>query len=139
VSEIARLHDAAIRTFVIGLPGSEDYASVLDAMAEAGGTARSGAPKYFSVDQSAELGDTLLLIGTSLAISCDIDLETEQPDPELVNVYFDAHLVGFDENDGWALTAPDHIRISGDACERLSSGRVFQVQVVAGCPRTPLI
>ena len=138
VSEVARLRDAGIRTFVIGLPGSEDYGSILDAMAEAGGTARSGTPNYFSVEQSTELSDTLLLIGTSIAISCDIDLEVQPPDPELVNVYFDARVVPFDEANGWQLTAPDHIEISGDACDELSSGRVFQVQVVAGCPRTPL-
>lgn len=139
ILEIGKLREAGVRTFVIGLPGSEDYAAALDDMAEAGGTARSASPQYYPVAESSDLSDTLMLIGVSVAISCEVDLETEPPDPELVNVYFDARVVAFDEDEGWTLTTPQHIVISGEACEELESGRVFQVQVVAGCPRTPLI
>ncbi len=120
-----------IRTFVIGMPGSERYASVLDRFAEAGGTARDAERRYYSVGNVAELTTTLLQIGASVAVSCSIELEAAPPDPSLVNVYFDLQLV---PGDGWRWTATNALEIQGSACAQLKSGAVRQIQVVAGCP-----
>lgn len=128
------LEAAGIRVFVIGLPGSEESTAVLDRMAQAGGTARSGPRAYYPITSATTLKDTLLGVGASVAISCDIVLAAAPPDPDLVNVYFDDHVLGYDAEDGWVLDAEAHLRIRGRACDELKSGSVFQVQVVAGCP-----
>jgi hypothetical protein len=128
------LQAAGIPSFIIGLPGSEEFAGVLDAMAEAGGTARAGTPAYFRVTNAGELKDTLLGIGVSVAISCSIELSSPPPDPDLVNVYFDDRIVGSNPHDGWVLDGKVHLSIHGSACHQLKSGDVFQVQVIAGCP-----
>ncbi|MBN1610227.1 MAG: VWA domain-containing protein [Polyangiaceae bacterium] len=134
LAALRELESAGIRSFVIGLPGSERFAEALDAMAEAGGTARSGGHAYFPVTSATELKDTLLGIGVSVAISCSIELSSPPPDPDLVNVYFDGRVVGSNAHDGWVLDGEALLDIRGSACEELKSGDVFQVQVVAGCP-----
>jgi hypothetical protein len=131
---VRELAERGIKTFVIGMPGSDVYASVLDRMAIAGGTARSAGTRYYSVTGSDELADTLRQIGVSVSITCDIALNEAPPDRELVNVYFDTTLLPSDELDGWAWTSDTGIQIRGLACERLLSGEVLQVQIVAGCP-----
>jgi hypothetical protein len=131
---LRNLESAGIRSFIMGLPGSEDFAAVLDAMAEAGGTARSGKHAYYPIASSGELRSTLLDIGVSVAISCSIDLSTAPPDPDLVNVYFDDRVVSSNPDDGWVLDGEAHLEIRGSACEELKSGSVYQVQVVSGCP-----
>jgi hypothetical protein len=128
------LESANIGSFIIGLPGSEQFAAVLDTMAEAGGTARSGLHSYYPITSATELKDTLLGIGVSVAIGCDIELTQPPPDPDLVNVYFDDRVVGSNPDDGWVLDGEAHLSIRGSACKQLKSGDVFQVQVVAGCP-----
>jgi hypothetical protein len=134
LAALRELESAGIRSYIIGLPGSEQFAEVLDTMADAGGTARSGAYAYYPITSSSELRDTLLGIGASVAISCDIELATPPPDPDLVNVYFDGRVIRSNAHDGWVLDGEAHLSIRGSACEQLKSGDVFQVQVVAGCP-----
>jgi hypothetical protein len=51
-----------------------------------------------------------------------------------VNVYFDTALLSHGELDGWIWVGASSIQVRGAACERLLSGEVLQVQVVAGCP-----
>jgi hypothetical protein len=131
---VAELAQAGIQTFVIGMPGSATYASVLDRLALAGGTARSTSPRYYSVNDGDELAEAVRQIGVSVAITCDIALNAAPPDPKLVNVYFDNSLLAFDEIDGWAWTGETTLQIRGAACEELLSGEVLQVQIVAGCP-----
>ncbi len=136
VAAVQALAAAGIKTYVIGMPGSELYASVLDSLAVAGGEARPGTPRYYPVKNTSELTDTLKQIGVEVAISCDISLDTAPPDPGLVNVYFDKKLVPSNPTDGWVWTDSTSIQIRGAACNELLSGAVLQVQVVAGCPTT---
>jgi hypothetical protein len=46
----AALEAAGSPVFVVGIPGSAAFGSLLDQMATAGGTAQPGTPKYFRVD-----------------------------------------------------------------------------------------
>ncbi|HXK17643.1 MAG TPA: hypothetical protein VNG33_07565, partial [Polyangiaceae bacterium] len=55
VDAVQALADAGISTFVVGMPGSEPYAQLLSSMAEAGGTARAGSPKYYPVEDTVAL------------------------------------------------------------------------------------
>lgn len=134
VAAVAALAEAGIRTYVIGMPGSELFSGVLDELAETGGTARGAEPKYYKTTSTKELGDAIRQIGVEVAISCDIALDEAPPDPSLVNVYFDQTLLPSDAADGWVWAASDRIEIVGPACDRLKQGDVIQVQVVSGCP-----
>jgi hypothetical protein len=131
---VAALRDAGIRTYVLGIPGSEFYVAFLEQLATLGGSARSGSPKYYRVDDMAMLGTTLTMIGQKALITCEFTLESTPPDPNFVNVYFDNQIVAYDDNDGWTWTSDTSLRMNGDACDMLERGEVSQVQVVAGCP-----
>ncbi len=131
---VAALAAAGIDTYVIGMPGSEYYSTLLDRLAIAGNTARPSPPLYYSTKSHQELTDAIRSIGVEVAISCTIELDEAPPDPELVNVYFDQTLIGYDELDGWAWLDEKTVELRGAACAKLESGDVLQVQVVAGCP-----
>lgn len=130
---VQALARAGIRTFVVGMPGSEPYEVLLNAMAEAGGTAREAEPRYYPVADTEALEKSLTAIAASVAISCDLPLDYEPKDPSFVNVYFDNRLVRYDTDDGWAWTDDGHVSIRGTACEQLQRGEVLEVQIFAGC------
>ncbi len=146
---IRELAEAGIRTHVIGLPGSERAASILNAMAIAGGaspenTAGSGGSAsedqelYYAVAEMESLASVLKKITTSVAIQCTIELETAPPESSMVNVYFDGVVIPADPVNGWDLSSERTLEIKGDACDRLGNGDVYQVQIVAGCPTVVL-
>jgi hypothetical protein len=131
---VAALYQAGILTYVVGMPGSELFAGVLDQMAVAGGTARPTSPKYYPVTDADVLTATLKEIGIKVAISCDVTLDQKPPDKSLVNVYLDSSLVQYDPIDGWSWTSDTSLTVNGASCAQLKSGDVLQLQVVAGCP-----
>lgn len=138
VTAIEELAQAGVRTFVVGMPGAEAYAQVLDRLAVAGQTARvapEGQPLYYGVSDETELHDVIREIGTGIAIRCEIELEEAPPEPSLVNVYFDGELVPRDGENGWDWGREDFTRIEvfGEACERLESGDVLEARAVFGC------
>lgn len=133
---VSALAAQGVPTYVVGIPGSEIYADVLDQLAVAGGTARPGTPKYYAASDSAALSSVLKEIGAKVAISCAIELDFEPEDPKLVNVYFDKQVLPADDENGWRWSGPQSIEIVGPACDKLSSGDVLAVQVVGGCPTT---
>ncbi len=131
---VQRLSAAGIGTFVIGIPGSEAYSSVLDQLALAGGAARPDEPHYYRVEDAEELLSTVGALGTTVALSCSIELREPPPDPDLVNLFFDAELVVADAVDGWTFTGDRTVSVHGAACDLLQGGQVLQADVVAGCP-----
>jgi hypothetical protein len=131
---VAAYERAGVDTYVVGMPGSEAYASLLGRLALAGNTARPGNTPYYAVSDTAQLSDALRGIGAHVAISCDLSLSEAPDNPELVNVYFDDQVVPGNDNDGWRYTGEKSIRFLGDACTRLGSGDVLTVQVLSGCP-----
>jgi hypothetical protein len=134
VKVVTELFDAGIKTYAIGMPGAEVYASVLDDIAKAGGTAKPVAPLYYPVQDEEQLTAALKEIGIKVAISCSVDVGSPPPDKNLVNVYLDTSLVQLDPVDGWSWTSDSTLELHGAACDQLKSGDVIQVQVVAGCP-----
>jgi hypothetical protein len=130
---ITSLADDGIRTFVIGMPGAEPYAALLDRLAVAGGTARGGDSEYYAVADGDALSRALTDIGTGIAISCAIDLEEPPDDPARVNVYFDGELIPADDADGWSWDGDQRVVVEGAACDRLKSGEVLEARVVFGC------
>lgn len=133
LAAVQELADAGIKTFVIGMPGSELYEDLLDGMAERGGTAREGTPKYYSVADTEALKAALGKIAASVAISCEVPLDYEPPDPDYVNVFFDGVVVPYDPEQGWEWTSDGAVSLRGAACDQLLSGDVVELQVFAGC------
>jgi hypothetical protein len=135
VDAVGNLARAGIQTFVIGVPGSGPYSSLLDALAKTGGTARSTEPLYYNVD-SADEGALLGALGpiaAKIAASCTLPLGQAPPDPGLVNVYLDEVVVPKDPVNGWQLDG-DRVTLLGTTCDRVLTGQVLDVRVIAGCP-----
>jgi hypothetical protein len=131
---VSALAAASIRTFVIGIPGSEEYANVLDELAVRGGMARSGSPSYYGVRDADELVSTVSQLGLGVSLSCTLQLTEAPPDPNLVNVFFDNQLVAADPVDGWVFVDERTVQLVGASCDLLKTGQVLQADVVAGCP-----
>ena len=114
VRQLERLAEHGIPTYVIGLPGTELFADVLNRMAEAGGAAREGeASAYYDVGDQDELETALYSIGSGLAIRCSIELEEAPLDPDKVNVYFDGKIVEADPDNGWSWDGDTRIQVNG--------------------------
>ncbi len=131
---IQAVHGLGIDVYVIGVPGSEYYGGLLDEMAEAGGTAQSDAKtKYHKVDEFSKLSAVFAKIAAD-AISCEFQLEKPPEEKGFTNVYLDCELLPFDPVHGWGWKGDDVVWLHGDACDKLKSGKVAQVQIVTGCP-----
>jgi hypothetical protein len=131
---VRALAEAGIRTFVIGIPGSDAFAQVLDQLAESGGLARAGSPRYYRVTDAEELEATLGSLGLEVALGCTIELTKPATDPLLVNLFFDGQLVPADPVDGWTFLDESTVQVLGAACSLMQSGQVLQADIVAGCP-----
>jgi len=125
---------AGVDTFVVGMPGSEAYRSMLNRLAIAGNSARPGDTAYYAVSDTDELSYALRSIGARVAISCDLPLSEAPENPELVNVYFDDQVVPKSDRDGWRYNGEGRIEFVGATCDTLTAGDVLNVQVLSGCP-----
>jgi len=131
---VTALHDDGVTTFVIGMPGTEAYETLLGELAQAGGAAREQEPFYYPVADSDELLETLKSLGGQVSLSCTIELNEIPPDPDRVNVFLDDTLIAYDEEEGWAWQGESTVELHGEACALATNGQVLQIQVVAGCP-----
>src|SRR6478736_814771 len=131
---VADYEQAGVDTFVVGMPGSEAYRSMLNRLAVAGNTARPGNTQYYAVSDTDELSLALRSIGAQVAISCDLPLSEQPDDPDLVNVYFDDQVVPKSDDDGWHYRDENTIQFVGATCDNLAAGDVLNVQVLYGCP-----
>jgi len=107
LAAVGALARNGIRTYVVGIPGSAPYATLLDELARSGGTARpagSGGAAYYDVDHLTELDDILAAIGSTVVLSCHLHLDTPPKEMSLVNVYLDRQLVEYGGPDGWVWT-----------------------------------
>jgi hypothetical protein len=137
VSAIAALEAQHIPTYVIGLPGSAAYSSVLDQFATAGGTARSTEPFYYDVTttDSAALETALAQIAAKITATCSFPLSPPPQDPAKINVYFDNSVVPKDPANGWTYdNGTATLTLVGLACNEILSGEVLNLRVIAGCP-----
>jgi hypothetical protein len=137
-AEIAALFDLGVHTFVVGIPGSEDFATTLNAFADAGGEARTGDPSYYAVTDASELTDTFRSITRTLVRSCELQLTSEPEDRSLLNVSIDdGEFIPRDDPNGWHLdtsTAPPTVVLDGTTCSEIESTGAERVAVVFGCP-----
>jgi Mg-chelatase subunit ChlD len=137
---IRRLATAGVRTFVVGIPGTEVYANSLDQIAIAGGAINPSAPpSYFAVNASggvAGLTEVFSTITSRLITTCNLQLQSTPPDRNKINVSVDGSLVPSGP-DGWALdtsTTPPTIVLKGATCTKVQKNGANTVKVVYGCP-----
>lgn len=156
VAAAAALAEAGIQTIVVGIPGSEAYADVLDAVAIAGGAPNTtGDDDYYAVTAEggvSGLENTLRDITTDLIRSCEIQLDSTPPDPRLVNVKIDGEFIPYlivdgaeptdaGNPDGWTLdenTSPPTVELQGASCDLMLENGAESVEIVFGCPRVEI-
>ncbi len=141
IAELTTLAAAGIKTFVVGIPGTDPYVSTLDAMAVAGGApASTTSPKYFAVSAMggvAGLQQVFEAITKQLIRSCSLQLQSNPPDPGLLNVYVDGKVIPKPGVDGWFLdttTSPPTIVLQGATCAAIESMGAGSIDVQYGCP-----
>jgi hypothetical protein len=132
---LSKLRDADVGTYIIGIPGSETYADVLDAMASAAGSsvAREGGLGYYKVADVEELATTLTQLGQNAALSCELPLEVAPSSRKKVRVFADGGELQVDEDDGWVWLDDTHVQLQGDACRSWKRGDWEHVRIVEGC------
>jgi von Willebrand factor type A domain len=137
---IAAIEEAAaagFNTYVIGIATAPADNDTLNRMAEAGGTARPGATRYYPASNRAELNAALDAITASL-ITCVFPLAHRPPDPSFVTVTVGgapilrdpSHRQGWDYSNGETA-----IQVYGQACESLKKGTVQGAGIFYGCPQ----
>lgn len=148
---IAALAADGIPTFVVGIPGTEAYASFLNEFARTGGVpapveppapGEPPPPEYYAVSAMGGvqgLIDVFSTITTQLVRSCDIELANEPPKLDEVNVAVDCEVMpSMDPDAGWEIDtsqAPATVlRLKGELCASVQETGAQRVDVVYGCP-----
>lgn len=130
-----RALDPEVKTFVVGF-GDEVSAEDLNAMAEAGGTALPGSPKYFQADDEASLVAAFSTIG-GMVLTCSYEIQDTglALEPQDIHVFFDGVEVPHDPNSGWEYDrGSSRIVFRGPACDALRGGQVQDLVIVHACP-----
>ena len=132
---VSALAEAGVSTYVIGLPGSEGAADLLDEMAELGGTALDGPVKHYDISSGGNLGEALLAITDSLD-TCTVALEPP-PGYAFITVEVDGVGVPHDPDgvNGWSLLDSTTLQFHGDWCVAASAGDA-EVSVTYVCKYT---
>ena len=137
---LTALNKAGIKTFVVGIPGTEAYSSFLDAFATAGGeVSPTPPPKYFAVSASKDVAGLTAafdLITGSLITTCRFQLTSTPTDPDKVNVFIDGKLVPQGGADGWSYdttTDPPTIVLKGTTCTGVETKGAKSIDVPYGC------
>jgi hypothetical protein len=145
VDQVKALADMGIKTFVVGIPGSQFFAGTLDKLAAAGEEPNpDGPPSYYAVtkaDGATGLTDVLTRITTGLITTCRLQLSSAPPsDPHwqsLLNVNIDGKDLPPEGADGWSVdttTDPPTIVLEGKTCDYMEQHGAEQVKITYGCP-----
>lgn len=124
-ASIDALRDADIKTYVIGYL-TQEFASIMDTMAQHGGTDR-----HYPVEDETTLRAALDQI-TNSVVSCGFALEQVPAGPEYVRVLLDGEEIDLGP-DGWTHPQDTTIELGGAACSRLRDGGVHQLQILIEC------
>lgn len=136
VMAVAAAAAAGFKTYVIGIATTmSDAHLTLNRMAEAGGTARAGEPKYYPV---ASRQDLIAAFGqiTGQVSDCVFPLDKVPPSPDAVAVDVDGMRLPPDpaKMNGWAYGAANKtVEIYGATCDKIKKGG-SDVKIIFGCP-----
>jgi hypothetical protein len=146
VDAIEDLRDSGIDTFVVGIPGSEQYSDYLNDFAEAGGrSSGDDTYSYYRVDDVDDLADTFEEITVQLVTSCEIQLDDAPADQPAIAI--DCETVSRFSSDGGEAGAGNSgevenwtwdgqtgtVELLGETCEQVAAG-VGRVDVLFNCP-----
>ncbi|MBI5482465.1 MAG: VWA domain-containing protein [Deltaproteobacteria bacterium] len=123
IGAIALALQYGIKTYVVGMDIDSGVADTLNRMAEAGGTARPGDPKYYPVSDQASLEQALSSISMQI-ISCTFNLDQQPPQPEYIGVTVGGQSVSRDatQANGWDVDANARtLTFYGEACAALQA------------------
>lgn len=146
VDAISKAKAAGFPTYVIGVVDPDEDKSTpkrLNAMAEAGGTARSdaGDDKYYQAYSQAALTSALQAI-TGQVVSCVFQFDAPPPDPSNIAVKVNGQRVDEDPNrsNGWAYTDDQFsgLELFGQPCEDVKDATTNQVDIIFGCKGKPI-
>jgi hypothetical protein len=145
LTQINALQSIGVKTIVVGIPGSEAFATYLDQFAIAGGQTDPDGPRsYYEVSVAAGtdgLDAVFRDITRNLIRSCEIPLEQTPSNVNEVNVAVDCSVVsqgsgaGGSES-GWAFDdpiTPTSITLTGAICDEIVTNGAERVDVVFGC------
>jgi hypothetical protein len=134
LNAVRALKLAGIPTFVLGVPGSDPYADLLNRLAIEGGTARTGADQYYRVNTTdkAAFSKALTQVAAKIVATCTLTLTGTPSDLTKVNVYLDQKPLPKDPVNGWKIEDKT-VTLLGSACESVLAGDVLDVRVIAGC------
>jgi hypothetical protein len=141
VEQLQALAENGIKTFVVGIPGTEVYSNYLSTFAQEGGVPVTvdGKKPYYEVTGESGLTEAFKTITTSLVRSCTVPLQAAPMDLGNINVAVDCNPVPQKSGDvvNWHYDA-DQQAIVFDAnnpqCKRIETSGVKRVDVVLGCP-----
>ena len=88
------------------------------------------------------LSEVLLAITGELITSCELQLQSDPPDLDRLNVYIDGEVVPQQGDDGWGLDAsesPPVLRLKGATCDHVASVGVENISIQYGCPTVILL
>lgn len=145
---IAAAKAAGFPTYVIGvLDPAKNKSSLprLNAMAEAGGTARSdgqSGDKFYQAQSQDELKAALEAV-TGRVVSCVFDFKASPPDPTNIAVKVNGAWINRDETgaEGWDYTGPEFLglELHGDACQQIKDAHEDKVDIIFGCKGQPIV
>ncbi len=135
---------AGIKVFVVGIGNVASAVAVLNQMAINGGEARTGAATsyYAATDQSALTTALDQIVGK--VASCTLPLPGKPQDPTNVIVEDQATKTQIPRDpthaEGWDYTdaSDTAIQLYGTACANVTKGTYSDVQILEGCPGTPI-
>ncbi|HYI04530.1 MAG TPA: VWA domain-containing protein [Reyranella sp.] len=141
VAAVNALTAKGVKTIVVGIPGTEAYAALLDAVADEGKAPNPEAPpSYYAVEGGSATGLTEVLgsITMGLITSCEFQLGSVPPAKNLLNVEVDETKVPRDPDklEGWYLdesTSPPTVVLVGETCEKVKREGAHAVSVTFGC------
>jgi len=132
-----------IKTYVVGLPGSESGVTTLDALATAGGTMTHLTPSDARTLRH-QLANILSESVTSALPSCSVPLDPPAPNPD------DVHVVvteGGERKDaardlgkggGWSISSDGtQIDLVGSFCDQGLAGAYSRISIEYGCLDLP--
>jgi hypothetical protein len=141
IAMVKALAQAQVKTFVVGIPGTEAYGETLNALANEGGAVNPNAPPaYFAVSATGgvkALSQALTKITTGLITDCALVLGEDPPDYDQINVVIDGKTIPEGDPNGWALDAtnsPPTVVLNGTTCEALRTAGAERLNVTFGCP-----
>jgi hypothetical protein len=131
-TELTKLSAIGIPSFIVGMPGSETYATTLERMADAAGTARKDSPRaYYGVKDAAGLAATLADLGRLVLAECELNLTVPAARREHVQLLADGDALSVESD--WEWSSDASILLLGDTCDRWKAGEFQRIRLQETC------